>query len=224
MAGISVPRQEGIKKSDESLAILRSRVFLTKFIQDEDLMPVLFEDAWDNENNRWIAGSDGAPSEGSAYRLFHEMIGIDKERETGLITLSLDWRDAERAAQWVNALVRKLNGYVKEQQVREAQRNMEFLQKQLSTTNIAENRAILYDLIKSNTKTIMLANVTDEFAFKILDPAVVPEQKIKPKRKQMVMIGGSLGLFLGIGLAFVVNYIQELKRSGNETRSGNEAV
>jgi uncharacterized protein involved in exopolysaccharide biosynthesis len=37
---------------------------------------------------------------------------------------------------------------------------------------------------------------------------VVPEQRIKPKRKRMVMMGGALGLLMGIGLAFIINYVQ----------------
>ena len=58
----------------------------------------------------------------------------------------------------------------------------------------------------------MLANVTDEFAFKVLDPAVVPEKKDKPRRRMIVLIGGMLGLGLGIVVAFGYNYLMELKK------------
>ena len=54
----------------------------------------------------------------------------------------------------------------------------------------------------------MLANVTDEFAFKVLDPAFVPEERIKPKRKKMILLGGLIGLFTGIGFVFTINYMK----------------
>ena len=214
MAGITIPNRGGIKKSDESLAILQSRSFISKFIQDENLMPLLFEDTWDNEKGKWTVGS--IPTKGMAFSLFSSIVNMSTDRQTGLVTLTVDWKDSVLVAEWANKLIKKLNFYVKDKRVAEVNKNMEFLQKQLSSTNIAENRAILYDLIESNTKTIMLANVTDEFAFKVLDPAFVPEGRIKPKRKMIVMFGLFIGLGMGVGLAFLLNYVQDLKVSEKE--------
>ena len=216
MAGINIPSRGGVKKSDESLAILRSRSFISKFIRDENLMPVLFEDAWNEEKSEWIAGIDKAPTIGYAFKVFSNIISVSTDRETGLVTLTVDWKDSSRVAEWANKLIKKLNLYVKERRVAEVNKNLAFLQQQLNSTNIAENRAILYDLIKSNTKTIMLANVTDEFAFKVLDPAFVPEMRIKPRRKRIVILGFIIGLGMGVGLAFLLNYVQDLKVSEKE--------
>ena len=43
----------------------------------------------------------------------------------------------------------------------------------------------------------MLANVREDYAFKVIDPAMVPKTKIKPQRRQIVIIGFFLGLIIG---------------------------
>lgn len=211
MAGISA-KGKGVAKADENLAILKSRAFITEFIKKEKLMPVLFSDVWDEENKQWKVEPEDAPTMADAYELFNAILNVGSNRETQIITLTVDWKDSVLASEWANKLVDRLNLYIKNQQVRDAQKNLDFLTHQLNTTNKAEDRTILYELIESNTKTIMLANVTDEFAFKVLDPAVVPEKKDKPRRRMIVLIGGMLGLGLGIVVAFGYNYLMELKK------------
>ena len=151
------------------------------------------------------------PKMSAAVKVLQGMMEVNTDRQTGLVTLAVEWGDSVLVADWANKLIEKLNLYIKDQQMGDAQKNMEFLNRQLKSTNIAENRTILYDLIETNTKTIMLANVTDEFAFKVIDPAVVPETRIRPKRKRMVVIGGISGLLIGGFLAFLINYIKAQK-------------
>jgi uncharacterized protein involved in exopolysaccharide biosynthesis len=54
----------------------------------------------------------------------------------------------------------------------------------------------------------MMANVRDEYVFKVIDPAMAPEHRSKPKRKLIVMLGFVLGLMLGIFIAFFMNFLQ----------------
>ena len=55
----------------------------------------------------------------------------------------------------------------------------------------------------------MLAKSREEFSFKIVDPPVVPEERIKPTRRLMVMLGFIIGLFMGVFIAFGRNYIRQ---------------
>ena len=211
LAGVSKLGKEDITKSDEMMAILRSRVFVSRFIANENLMPKLFKKKWDEENKKWKVEPKKIPSKGKAYELFSKRMKVSSNRETGLITLTLDWTDSALVADLANKLIDQLNIYIKNQKVSEAQKNIEFLNAQLLSTNKVGDRAILYELLESNTKTIMLANVTDEFAFKVLDPAFVPEKRIKPKRKKMVLLGGMFGLGIGFLVAFAHSYIGKMR-------------
>jgi LPS O-antigen subunit length determinant protein (WzzB/FepE family) len=64
-------------------------------------------------------------------------------------------------------------------------------------------QAIFYQLIEEQTKTLMLAEVKEEFAFKTIDPAVVPEEKAGPKRALQCILAALLGVMLGVAMVLV---------------------
>ena len=84
----------------------------------------------------------------------------------------------------------------------EATRNIAFLNAQIPQTSVVEVQHAIYNLIESETKTLMLANVRKEFAFTVIDPAVPPERKYRPKRSVYVAFGLFLGLAIGVLAAY----------------------
>ena len=81
-----------------------------------------------------------------------------------------------------------------------------FLEQQLQETSKIEAQTVIYNLIEEQTKNIMLANVREEYAFKIIDPAVVPDMKSKPQRRKIVTFGLLLGVVFGSLLVLVKDY------------------
>ena len=43
-----------------------------------------------------------------------------------------------------------------------------------------------------------MANATEEFAFKVIDPSLIPQERFYPKRTRMVIAGGIIGLIASI--------------------------
>jgi len=198
-------------KTDEYIAVITSRGFISSFIRKENLMPILFDKQWDEDLKKWDVEPDNIPTIGQAYNLFNKVIKIEKDKATGLILLNIDWKDSVLAASMANKIVESFNHYQKELEVDEAKKSLAFLNNQLKNTNIVENKNTLYKLIEMNTKTLMLADITDEFAFKVLDPAVVPEKKVKPKRLLILAIGGIFGVILGVFIAFWQHFLNSIK-------------
>ncbi|WP_306462760.1 GNVR domain-containing protein, partial [Klebsiella pneumoniae] len=64
-------------------------------------------------------------------------------------------------------------------------------------------RTVLYKLIEEQAKTIMFAEVRDEYVFKTIDPALAPEEKAKPKRALICVLGTLLGGMLGVAIVLV---------------------
>jgi len=118
---------------------------------------------------------------------------VGQDKKTGLVTLGIEWADPGQAAAWANALVVRVNAELRARAVAESERSIAYLREQLHKANLEELRLALANLIKG----ITFAKATEEYAFKIIDPAVVPERRIKPKRALMVVLGGVLGLMLG---------------------------
>ena len=212
MAGVNLGGGGG--STEEAIAILKSRKFLKSFIEEEKLLPILFEQSWDAENSRWLVDAEeDIPSAWDAYQSFSGILSISTDKKSGMVTLAIEWGDPVLAAAWANQLVVRLNKHLKREGVEQAEKSIQYLKEQLATTSVVDMQQILYRLIEKQSNTIMLANVQEEFAFRVIDPAVVPEVRSKPKRKLIVVLGAVLGMMFSIFLAFFLNFLQNQKVS-----------
>jgi|CXWL01.1.fsa_nt_gi uncharacterized protein involved in exopolysaccharide biosynthesis len=188
LAGLSVG---GSSSVEESLAVLNSRTFLWSFIQEKNLMPILFSPQWDASKKAWkVSDPKKQPNLWDAYRLLIKegIISIEKEKKSDMVTLVVEWEDAESAAKWSNELVVRLNEYLRQQAIVRSQDNLRFLTSALEKTQIQEVRQTLFDLISQEQKKAMLATTQKEYAFKVLDAAATPDRKLKPKRLLIVLL------------------------------------
>jgi len=218
LAGVSLGGGGG--KISEAIATLNSRLFTDTFITEEKLMPILYSSIWDKEKNSWkIKDQKQIPTAWKAYKLFTGIRSIAEDNKTGMLTLSIEWKDPVIATQWANALVDRINTHQKDAAIKEAQQSIEYLKNELQETSIVEMRQAIFRLIEAQTKNIMLANVRDEFVFKIIDPAVVPEDKIKPKKKQMAILGTFSGFIVGVIFAFLLAFIKKQKEKTADVTS-----
>jgi len=202
LAGISL----GGGSTEESLAVLQSREFLWKFVQEKKLMPILFKDNWNAEQKKWKEiDPKKQPGQMDVYRLFNKdgVLKVEKDKKTNLVTVAVEWKDAALAADWANALVERLNQYLAQQAIARSESNLKYLNEQLMSTQIEEMRKTLFDLIANEQKNAMLAKTQKDFAFKVLDPAVEPDKKIKPKRSLIVILAAIVAGFMAILYAFI---------------------
>ena len=133
-------------------------------------------------------------------------MGIFEDKKTGYISVSVEHQSPVIAAQWVRWLVEDVNAAVKAQDVDEATDSIDYLKQQVSNTSLADLQAVFFELIQSQTETVMLAQVRPEYVFKTIDPAVVPEEKSKPSRALICVLGTLLGGTLGIVLVLIRHY------------------
>ena len=216
---------------EQNVAILRSRALAEHFIEQNQLALVLFEKRWDKDRGQWRKGppnpirlrlsrflaslsgdivrerpSDGAPTPDEIYRAFDKVRSIDRQEKTGLIILGMKWHDPALAATWASEYAKGANDYVRAQKITEAERSLKYLEEQIRKTSLTEMHDALYKLVESQTKQSMLANVREEFAFRVIDPARAPEIRVSPKRTILVGIGLMGGFMLGLGIIVVQNY------------------
>lgn len=204
-------------RKSESVAVLKSRKFTQAFVNDNNLMPVLFADDWNESTEEWKAPKpEDRPTIEDAYKLFDEEIRFVRiDRDTGLVTLSIEWKDRQLAAHWANSLVAGINEHLRSRAISEAQTSLVFLKKELDKTSILGLQQGLFRLIEDEVKSEMLANVREQYAFRVIDPAVVPDADDfqRPKRAFIVAIGFLLGLFLGLFVAVFRGFISGQRAS-----------
>jgi uncharacterized protein involved in exopolysaccharide biosynthesis len=217
IAGVSL-RNSGRANVQAVLATIRSRNFTRTLIEDHALMIPLFAGTWDEESqessidakkydessNSWLTTNDQeAPTHWDAYQLWQNIVSIREDRETGLITVSVEWIDPYASKQWANWIVSDINQNLKDGDMAEASGAIEYLQGQLDSTQLVEMQRVFFDLIEVQMRTLMLADVREEYYFRVIDPAVVPQYKSKPNRVSIVMIGFLLGAMLGIVIVVI---------------------
>lgn len=66
-------------------------------------------------------------------------------------------------------------------------------------------QSTFYKLIEEQTKSLMLAEVQEEFVFKVIDPAVVPELKDGPQRMLICMLSTLVGGILGFLIVLILH-------------------
>jgi uncharacterized protein involved in exopolysaccharide biosynthesis len=217
MAGISIPSGSNV---EQVVATLNSRKFLRAYIQQNKLLPVLFEEIWDADSQAWLVTSvDDEPTELKAIESFKACLSVDEDKKSGLITLSISWKDPGVAAQWANDLVKQLNELLREQAISDSQQRVGYLEQELAKTTLQDMRAVLYNLLESEKQKAMLANVNEDFALEIIDPAVAPEMRDKPNRQLIVVLGCLCGGFLGIFAFLFGQCIQKIKSPDSPRRS-----
>jgi uncharacterized protein involved in exopolysaccharide biosynthesis len=203
LAGVSLG---GGGSNEENLAVLKSRDFLWKFVQEKKLMPILFEEEWDKAANRWKESNPKKqPGQLRLHRLFVKdgLMTIGTEKKTSLITVSIEWEDSRLAAEWANSLVDYLNQYLAERSIQRSERNLKYLNEALSKAQVEDFRKALLDLITQDTKNAMLATAQKDFGFKVIDPAVEPDKKAKPQRTIIVLLSAVLAGFVAVLIAFM---------------------
>jgi len=203
-----------------SVATLKSRALVEAFIQENHLLPVLFSAEWDDTRLRWKrADVVDQPTTWDAYRIFDKRIRvIAEDRRTGLVTLTIKWRDPVQAASWANELVSRANAVLRSKAIDESERTIKYLQKQVDTASSIELRQLLFRLIEAETNKIAIANAREQYAFRVIDPAVVP-RRASPYRSLIVMAGFLLGVIASAALVFARAAPRAMNAPGEGVRS-----
>ena len=224
LLGVSLPGG-GDSQVTNALATLRSRDFIIRFIRENDVRIPLFAgiegDAsttdpaiYDQDAGAWLSGE---PTDLQAYRAFSGMLSVSQN--SGLITVAIEWHDPVLAARWVNALVKRINLEVKQKDQAEANSAIAYLSQQLESTQLVEMQRVFYDLIESQTRISMLTDVREEYVFQVVDPAVVPDEKIAPRRSLIAVLGTMLGAMLALVVVLVRHYVFSANEGGAVART-----
>ena len=189
-----------------SLATLQSRSFIKSFIENAGLLPVLYAHKWDAGQGRW---DDDKPTINDAHELFaDEIMSVSQDFQTGLTTLGIRWRDPHQATEWANALVDSLNHVMRQRAISEAEESIAYLQMERESTSVIGVQQAIHDLIETQLNRKMRANVRNEYAFRVIDPATAPDldDPVFPQLVLLLCAGALVGLMLGVAIVVVRDF------------------
>jgi uncharacterized protein involved in exopolysaccharide biosynthesis len=210
MAGLDV----GDNGNPEALAIIKSRQFTERFITKNALMPVLFHKDWDVARNDWKPNLRRPRTLWDGFDLFARKVrSVTEDRKSGMLTVNVEWRDRDVAAQWANQLVAQLNEEMRQHAIDEATGMIQYLDKE---SEKAENMALkesISRLIESEIKERALATVRHEYAYHLIDPAepADPLHPSSPQPKVYLIFGLLGGLIVGVVAALLSQSITSFR-------------
>ena len=224
LAGINLNAGAG-DPSVLALEILKSRKFITEFVEKHNLqVPLMAVKGWNSNTNKlvfdetiydhtnevWVGDEDKSelnqPSSNSIYKEFLSILFVASDTETGVISVSIEHFSPELATLWLELIIVDLNQVIRDRDINEAKSNLNFLNDQLEKTQIAEMKSVFYELVEEQTKKIMLAHSNDEYIFTIFDPAVIPEERVRPNRSLIVVVGTMLGGLISVFLVLFYHF------------------
>ena len=226
LAGINLGGLGGDGMSKPAIAIekMKSLSFFTQHLYEDLLVDLVAVESWDPstrqlvyddeiydlDSNRWLREVDpprqSRPSDQEAHKAFVELVSISEDKQTGLISVSVEHESPDVAKQWVELMVSRVSEDLRSKDIREAEESIKFLETQREKTSLVSLDEIFAQLIEEQTKTIMLANVSRDYVFGVIDPPVAPELKIKPSRALICVLGTLLGGMLGVMVVLIRHY------------------
>lgn len=202
LVGVGIGNSRNNK--DVALEVIRSRLLLHEYINENGLMTPLLEEL----DRRSLFGLRSAELGDDHFyyvrRLFLEdVLKINEDRRTGIITIAIEWYQPRTAARWANELVATLNAEMRSRARSDAQRNLSYLNARLEKTDAVYLRDALYRLVEREVESEMFAEVREEFVLKVIDPAVAPDELdyVRPRRALLVMGGLAVGILLALAIS-----------------------
>lgn len=222
LAGVNLGAGES-SQTELALQVLKSRKFIDSFVSKHDLVvPLMATKGWDLSSNKllidedvydvssktWLREPTGLitkePTAQEIYKYFiKEIMSISEDADTGMYVLSVKHYSPFLAKQWADWLVSDINLVMRERKIAEVTKNLNYLNSQLNKTAVTDMQTTFYKLIEEQTKSLMLAEVQDEFVFKVIDPAVVPEKKFEPRRALICVLGTLVGGIISILIVLI---------------------
>ena len=211
LTGISLPMADD-DKSVIAIQIVESRGFLRHLITFEGILPsIMAAKSYDSESQKiqfdpeiydysksqWIGdkgkGLQSKPSYLETYDVYMKGISILKDLNTNLITISFEHISPVFAKEFLELIIRETNQLLRNQDLKESSDAIEFLLSEIPQSSLKSMKNAINQLVLKELETQMMAKVSTEYVFKIIEPPFVPEKKSRPSRALIVIAFSFLG-------------------------------
>ena len=221
LVGLNFNNSPAQNKTLESIEIMKSYSFFKDSILPNIFLPDLIAlETWDSGSDKidYVEGIyninnetwENKPTTQSSFKAFSKIMAITSDSKTGFILLSAESKSPYIAKEWVEIIFTEINELQRARSREEYESAINFLSSQLAKTNFAETKQALANLLQDQISKLALVEANKNYVFKYLYPPVAREQKEKPNRFLITLIGAFLGAFFGILLS-VVAYFKKSK-------------
>lgn len=221
--GISA-QSSTLSKVDLGIEVLKSKDFYKTFETNESFLvkafavigwdeelgrDVIDEKIYDSKEKAWVRKVKNPfnpkPSNFELHKIFvNQIMNIEKDLSTGVVRLEILHRSPTVAAEINQIIIDSVNNIVRERDIAEADRSIEYLKSELNKARLDETKKVLSNIMEEKISKITLANSSPDYLFNIIDSPNVPMERNSPNR--MLIVFSSLFFGFLLSLILVVFY------------------
>tara|TARA_B100000579_G_C22836770_1_gene859261 strand:- start:2090 stop:2974 length:885 start_codon:yes stop_codon:yes gene_type:complete len=220
-AGVNISEDD---ESQKVIAKIKSRDFLRK-IKVLDTVPShllafnyydkeadqshFFDLQYITELDAWEVTLDGDVKIHNFERLYKSYLDgltVERDRATGFLKLTYEHQSPKFAKLFLEIIVVEINELFREEELKEADRAIAYLQNQYSSISKAEVKDSLNQILKTQLESRMLANINKDFLLKYIATPNLPEEKIRPNNLLISLLGA---IFASLGFLLYVHLLRK---------------
>ena len=225
LAGVSIG--EGTSSESQiAQEVMKSWHFVESFITDNKLEVEVYaaggwsktsgelkfdDDLYDVDKQVWLledeqSGEPRPPTSWELFKRFSGMLSVSQDKQSGLVSLSIEYYSPVIAKEWLDLYIAAINKHMQARQVARVSNNISYLEAEITKTSIAEMQEVFYTIIEEQMKNRMVAEASPDYVFVAVGPSMIPEEKSKPSRALICVVGTLLGGMLGVVIVLVRHY------------------
>ena len=200
------------------MAIIKSRTFADHLLSIDDNLAsilawkkydpntkkIIFDSSkYDATSNEWLIPK---PSYLKGYSELHRRLNIVRSEDSGFLYLDFEHVSPYYANHLVDLIIDEVNSIRRSQDLKSTDDALNYLYKQLQNTRESEIRLSINQIIESQLRKKMLANIKDDYAIYPIDEPFIPIIKTSPTRSYIVIITTFVGFILSIMILLIMKY------------------
>jgi uncharacterized protein involved in exopolysaccharide biosynthesis len=203
-------------RANLAIAIINSREFFEHLISIEGILPKLIAaESYDPQTGELIYDQNLYDEDLKKWKLsiteayaiaYRDVLVANLNNKTGFITLSYDHISPDFAYEFVTLIIDQVNFLARNKDIREAADAMNYLQNDIAEYSQIDIQSSIAQLIESQLKTQMLANVRKNYLLDPIDKPLRPDMKSKPYRTKLVVMGTIFGFVISLLFTIIISY------------------
>ena len=210
LAGISIS-SSSMNKGALVVNTISSRAFLKHLMSvDENVLPslkaaasyeseskklVFDPDVYDVTENKWIQAQ---PSYLQAYDTYMGQVTVNYQEQRNMIMMSVEHISPIFAQKFLDLIIREADNLLRQKDLQRSSEALAYLTLELSKTSLLDIKNSLNQLILSQLQSQMMAKISTNYVLNVIEPPFIPENKFKPSRSLICLLGLVFGFVLGI--------------------------
>lgn len=207
----------GTSKSELIITTIQSRDFLRHLLTFENIKPTLAafksydrdnkkitynENIYDSSSKSFTKDISRLPTFQTIYNSYSKMLSINRSK-SGFIDISIKHQSPEFAYNFLSLIIKEIDTLSRSNDLNESKDSLNYLYNELASTQEIEIRNSINQLIISELRQQMLAEVKQNYLINPIDKPYMPELKSSPNRPKICILGTILGFFIGILISLI---------------------